>query len=297
MGVLTAERHAFLPRLPDPVVHVLIPSSFSSEAPSLLEQTLRIGNLARALATYRVERLVVFHEDPRSPERNADLIKLIVEYANTAPYLRRLIYPVTKELKYVGALQPLNIPTHPRSPSIPEGGVELREGLVVKRGESYYVEAGLRRQLRLRSPRRPNSRVYLLVRRKKGGLKFRLISRTRSEYFLGTSVEVTPLPLPEVLKRYQVRIAASRIGDLVTRRLEKLGSLIGGAKGGKVAVAFGSYRRGIWEIAEVQGFDPREVFDAVVNFIPEQGVWTVRTEEAVWAVLTALNLLVSRQGP
>ncbi|MCX8203341.1 MAG: hypothetical protein N3H32_03380, partial [Nitrososphaeria archaeon] len=95
---MTAEPQAFLPKLPDPAVHVLIPSSFSSEVPSLLEQTLRIGNLARALATYRVERLVVFHEDPRSPERNADLIKLIVEYANTAPYLRRLIYPVTKEL-------------------------------------------------------------------------------------------------------------------------------------------------------------------------------------------------------
>ncbi|MCS7095235.1 MAG: hypothetical protein NZ988_05470 [Thaumarchaeota archaeon] len=295
---MTVENRAFLPRLPNPRVHVLIPSSFSSESPSLLEQTLRIGNLARALATFRVERLVVFHEDPKTPDKAAKLIKLIIDYMNTAPYLRRRLYPMMRELRYAGALQPLNIPSHPRSSSVPLGGVELREGLVIKRGEGYYVEAGLARQLRLRTPRKLHSRVFVLVKRKKGGLRCKFVSRSKSDYFLGTTVEVSDLSLPELTKRYLVKVAASRVGDLITQSWSRLDSMIRGARGkGVVAVAFGSYKRGIWDIAEVQGFNPREVFDAVINFIPDQGVWTVRTEEAVWAVLTLINHLLSQPSP
>jgi predicted SPOUT superfamily RNA methylase MTH1 len=33
-----------------------------------------------------------------------------------------------------------------------------------------------------------------------------------------------------------------------------------------------------------------------MNFIPDQGVRTVRTEEAVYAVLSILNLIVSKRS-
>jgi predicted SPOUT superfamily RNA methylase MTH1 len=62
-----------------------------------------------------------------------------------------------------------------------------------------------------------------------------------------------------------------------------------------VCVVFGSYRRGLREIAEVQGLRLEQLFDFVMNFIPDQGVRIVRTEEAVYAVLSVLNLILSKR--
>lgn len=286
----------FAPPLPSPRIHVFIPSAFGTETGSLLERTMRVGVLARALAVFRIEKVVIFHEDPKRPDPNARFLKTVIDYMNTAPYLRKELFPIRPELRYVGVLPPLNIPTHPESKSIPVGGMELREGLVMRRGEGYYVEAGLERPLRLRSPRRPMSRVHLLVRRKKGGLSFRLLSRTKSPYFLGTSVEIREGPLDELMEGYALKIGASRIGELVTGGWRRLGEALRGANG-NVCVVFGSYRRGLREIAEVQGLRLDRVFDFVVNFIPDQGVRTVRTEEAVYAVLSIVNLLVSMRSP
>ena len=287
-------RSFFGPPLPTPRVHVFLPSSFGTETGSLLERTARVGVLARALAVFRVEKAVIFHEDPKRPDPNARFLKTIIDYMNTAPYLRKELFPIRPELRYVGALPPLNVPTHPESKSIPIGGIELREGLVMRRGEGYYVEAGLEKPLKLRSQRRPMSKVYLLIRRKKGGLSFRLLSRTKSPYFLGTSVEIKEGPLDRLMEGYDLRIGASRIGELVTEGWSRLESSLRNAKG-NVCVVFGSYRRGLREIAEVQGLRLEQIFDFVMNFIPDQGVRTVRTEEAVYAVLSILSLVLSKR--
>jgi len=287
-------RSFFGPPLPTPRVHVFLPSSFGTETGSLLERTARVGVLARALAVFRVEKAVIFHEDPKRPDPNARFLKTIIDYMNTAPYLRKELFPIRPELRYVGVLPPLNVPTHPESKSIPIGGIELREGLVMRRGEGYYVEAGLEKPLKLRSQRRPMSKVYLLIRRKKGGLSFRLLSRTKSPYFLGTSVEIKEGPLDRLMEGYDLRIGASRIGELVTDGWSRLESSLRNAKG-NVCVVFGSYRRGLREIAEVQGLRLEQIFDFVMNFIPDQGVRTVRTEEAVYAVLSILNLILSKR--
>jgi hypothetical protein len=61
---------------------------------------------------------------------------------------------------------------------------------------------------------------------------------------------------------------------------------------GSVTVAFGGPYQGLYEISELQGVDPEEKFDAVVNTVPRQGTETVRTEEALLATLALLNALL-----
>ena len=58
-----------------------------------------------------------------------------------------------------------------------------------------------------------------------------------------------------------------------------------------VNVIFGGPSRGLFEIMGEEGVDPRSVTKFVVNFIPEQGAETVRTEEAVFIVLAVLNIM------
>ncbi|MEM2069593.1 MAG: putative RNA uridine N3 methyltransferase, partial [Nitrososphaerota archaeon] len=95
-------------------IDVLIPSSFSYESHHPIEKIVKIGSVARYLAASRVDTLLIYHEELDSPQReNAEYIKLVMDYLNTAPYLRKKIYPLTSRLRHAGVLPPLNIPTHP----------------------------------------------------------------------------------------------------------------------------------------------------------------------------------------
>ena len=65
-------------------------------------------------------------------------------------------------------------------------------------------------------------------------------------------------------------------------------------KAEKTLVAFGAPSRGLHEIVKDEGLRLEDVSDFVVNTIPDQGTATVRTEEALLATLTVLNLQINR---
>jgi len=60
-----------------------------------------------------------------------------------------------------------------------------------------------------------------------------------------------------------------------------------------VLVLFGSPHEGVFSIAKREGFRLEDVADFILNTIPLQGTETVRTEEAVFATLSILNVLPS----
>jgi predicted SPOUT superfamily RNA methylase MTH1 len=291
-GLSSTYRIVWAPKRQSPPIHVLLPSSFASDAAHLREKTLRIGQLCRALAIFRVEKAIIYHEDPKNPDPSAKLIKTIFDYMNTAPYLRKRLYPVTPELRFAGLLPPLNIPSHPSSDGPPVENFELRQGLVVKKGTAYFVEAGTQKPIKLKNPRRPGSKVLLLSGKIKGRLKFKLVSKSKLEFFTGITTEIHQGDLKEVLKPYSYKIATSRKGIPIVDAVERLKTGISTVKS-PICIAFGSYKKGLYEIAEDQGYSLDNLFSVVVNFIPDQGVRTVRTEEAVYASLSVINYLLS----
>jgi len=291
-GLSSTYSIVWAPKRRSPPIHILLPSSFAADAAHLREKTLRIGQLCRALAIFRVDKLIIYHEDPNRPDPSAKLIKTIFDYMNTAPYLRKRLYPVTRELRFAGLLPPLNIPIHPASDEPPTGSFELREGLVVKKGPAYFIEAGIPKLIKLKSPRRPGSKVLLLTGRIKGKLKVKLLSKSKVEYFTGISTYIHQGDLKEALNPYSYSIATSRKGIPIVEAAEKIKASINVSKS-PICIAFGSYRRGLYEIAEEQGYNLNDLFSIIVNFIPEQGVRTVRTEEAVYATLSIINYLLS----
>jgi predicted SPOUT superfamily RNA methylase MTH1 len=56
-------------------------------------------------------------------------------------------------------------------------------------------------------------------------------------------------------------------------------------------IAFGSPNDGIPEILARSGMNVSDIMDFNLNTIPDQGVETVRTEEALWGSLAVLNIL------
>ncbi len=292
-GLSSIYKIIWAPKKTSPPIHVLLPSSFAGDAQHLREKTLRIGQLCRALATFRVEKLIIYHEDPKHPDPAAKLIKIISDYMNTAPYLRKSLYPVMPELKYAGLLPPLNIPTHPTTNGPPLNNFELREGLIIKKGANYFVDAGFSKLIKLKNPRRPRSKVLLMSGKIKGKLKIKLLTKSSFGYYIGTATQIHSGDLKEALRQYEYSIATSRKGLPITEVAERIKFETSSIKS-PICIAFGSYKKGLYEIAEGQGYSLDDLFSVVINFIPEQGVRTVRTEEAVYASLSILNYLLNR---
>ena len=268
---------------------VLIPSSFAEDTPHLRDKTLRTGMLARFLAAARVDTLILYHVDPAEPDdSNAGFLKLLMEYLNTAPYLRKRLYRIRRELRYAGVLPPLNIPTHPESRSI---DVEhYREGLVLESDRGSLIEAGLGKPIKVRKRLKKGARIILKISPSRGRLKASAVSRRKSEIYPGFRVGVAGEKLSEIVKVYDLRIATSRKGRDILTLLDELRKRIGEAK--RICIAFGSDREGLYEIAERQGFSLEESFDYVLNTFPGQGVKTIRVEEAVAYTLAIFNLLL-----
>jgi hypothetical protein len=269
----------------------LIPSSFSTEASSPRDKVLRLGMLARYLAAARVEALIIYHEDVEKPDRrNAELIKLIMDYLNTAPYLRRRLYRLVPELRYAGLLPPLNIPTHPDRAGLDYP--HYREGLVISSGSRPMVEAGLEKPLRLRRRLAQGSRVILRIEpRGDGRVSVAARSRRVVEVYPGFRTAIVEGRLPEIVGGYDLRIATSRRGADIREILPALREACEGK--GRICVAFGASREGLYEVAERQGFRLEEHFNYIVNVMPLQGVRTIRTEEAVAYALAILNLILN----
>lgn len=268
---------------------MLLPSSLAADTPHLRERTFRVSMVARFLASFRVDNLILYDEDLK-PTRNAEFVREVMEYLNTAPYLRRRLFPLKRSLRYVGSLPPLNIPTHPESPE--EREHHYREGLVVSAGRVSVVEAGLGRPVKVRRRLKRGARVVVEVDPPSG--RVRVMSRRKAPVYAGFRTAVVSEPLDRIAAGYDLRLATSRLGKPVDELAGTLASKLRSAR--SVCVAFGSARRGLYEIARLQGFSLEEAFDAVLNVAPTQGVRTIRTEEAVGIALAALSL-AERLGP
>ena len=65
-------------------------------------------------------------------------------------------------------------------------------------------------------------------------------------------------------------------------------------KSHKILVAFGAPTQGLYEIVARENLKLDEVAHFTVNTIPNQGTETVRTEEALYASLVILNLIIGK---
>ncbi|VAI24284.1 unnamed protein product [Triticum turgidum subsp. durum] len=120
------------------------------EADSKGKPTLA-GQIARAAAVFRIDEIVVFDSSPPAEnggggaedeeESGARFLVRILEYLETPQYLRRRLFPMHKNFKYVGLLPPLDAPHHVRK----HEWSEFREGVTLggDRSKGTLVDVGL----------------------------------------------------------------------------------------------------------------------------------------------------------
>lgn len=267
-----------------------VPYSYALTEHKPLLRAYKWGVLARLLGVYRVDEIILYQAAGEEvSDELAEEARTILEYLVAAPYLRRRLYPLTPALRYVGAVPPLQLPTH--GVGGPRRG-ECREALVLEvRGGKAVLEAGLRRPIVVEAPPggrlRSGERVLVTLLDPGRGL-VRL--GCRPEPYSGYRVATAP-GLRGVVERAQRRgdvlIATSRLGRTASPGL--LRRLSRDASRG-VMVLFGSPWTGLHELARREGWSLEELGAPVLNTVPCQGTRTVRVEEAVAATLALLNL-------
>jgi len=276
-------------------ISVAIPASLVSDIPHLREKTLRIGLIGRALAIFRVDEVIIYPDIPsRDQRRDAVFIEAILSYMETPQYLRRRLFSIRPELRYVGILPPLRTPHHPtenREKDLKIG--EHREGLVVSSNErGVQIDIGVERPIFVPDVhRKTNSRVTVRIKEKGRHLIGEIVDPDEVKVYWGYRVNVSKASLGRILKdpKYDLVVATSRRGDVITENINKL--LNRWRRSRRILIAFGSPTRGLQEIIMYDGVKLEDTADFIVNTVPNQGVKTVRTEEAIYATLSILNAL------
>ncbi len=247
--------------------------------------------MARAAAIYRVDDIYIYHDRPDESK----LIRLVLCYLETPQYLRKRLFRVRPELRYVGTLPPLRTPHHPlvnEADKLEKG--EFREGVVLSEEcDGFLVDVGVDKPLLARG-KAPSigSRTTVQVTGIKPILVGRFASRREIDLYWGYDVHIANGDLGRLVQRdFDLTIATSRHAAPYTQLDSQLRTLWNLAS--NILVAFGSPRKGVGEVLAKEKLNINEVFHYVVNMIPHQGCETVRTEEAIHASLAIMNLLDS----
>lgn len=275
---------------------IAIPASVISDIPHLREKTLEIGLIARAAAIFRVNEIIVFSDNPSAPNQKRDrrLFATILSYMETPQYLRKRLFKIKPELRFVGILPPLRTPHHPledRARKLKKG--EYREGVVVAVNEKgSIIDIGVENPVLLPNKNLSvNKRVTVKIIKSGKPLKIILANLANIKEYWGYNVTVSKGSFGKIAKskNYDLVIVTSKLGvpikqikDELTERWKKATNIL---------VGFGSPSRGLQEIVKQENLSLDNISDFIVNTIPDQGTETVRTEEAIYASLALMNVL------
>lgn len=272
---------------------IAIPTSVVSDTPHLREKTSKIGLIGRAAAIFRVNEIIVYPDDMKVDQtREMSLIALLLSYMETPQYLRKELFKLQPELQFAGILPPLRTPHHPLNKKIRSLKIgDYREGVTLaKANEGTRVDIGVEQHALILNKHLPvGKRVTVKIVRIGKQVEVELASRDEASEYWGYIVSMERRSLEEIAdrKRFDLIIATSKNGALINDVADKLTEKWKVAK--TILLAFGAPTRGLYEIAESDGFSLDDVADFVVNTVPRQGTVTVRTEEALIASLSVLN--------
>ncbi len=277
---------------------IAVPASLVSDIPHLREKTLKIGLVGRAAAIFRVDEVIVFPDFPEfRQKRDANLIATILSYVETPQYLRKSLFKIKPELRYAGILPPLRTPHHPILDRIKYLSIgEYREGVVLALTEAgSLVDVGVKQPVLIPDKQlQLNTRVTVKLTKLEKHPMASLANRNEIEAYWGYRVRVSEIPLGQLIQNepFDLVIATSRRGVHFMKVVDEL--VKRWKKSHKILVALGAPGQGLYEILAREHLNLNKLAHFVLNTIPDQGSKTVRTEEALYASLAILNLMVDK---
>ena len=272
------------------IVTVALPASLTLDIPHLREKTARLGFVSRALGAFRVEEAIIYRDRVGEEiDREARLIEKMLTYIETPQYLRKHLFKMDPDLQYAGILPPLRTPNHPDKQN-PSSGL-LREGVVVQSGPSSMIDAGFHNLVRVKAKLPTMKRITIRLTKDTPELEGEIVEPSGLTIYWGFRVARGNVSLSEIVRsrKFDLTISTSRKGEDVRKTTPNLARRWRSAN--RPLIVLGSPDDGVPEILARSGMTVSDAMDFNVNTIPDQGVETVRTEEALWSSLAVLNVL------
>lgn len=294
---------------------VALPGSIIANAKSHDQKTSLAGTIARALAVFCVDEVIIFNDEaPQSkPNISAEteytafsdpchFLAHLLSYLETPAYLRKNLFPMHLNLRTAGTLPSLDMPHHLRAGE----WCEYREGVTVSSSnETTSIDVGLpqKRMVEdLEIP--PNTRVTLKLDPNSASAEAVAPTEPRevAGFYWGYNVRrceglstvFTECPFDG---GYTVSVGTSERG----KDLSSIKSLGVNLRQAHVLLVFGGVAgletaaRNDSELQStgISSSSVSELFDYWANVCPGQGSRTIRTEEAIWLGLMGLKTVTS----
>ncbi|MFW9918325.1 MAG: putative RNA uridine N3 methyltransferase [Candidatus Thorarchaeota archaeon] len=265
---------------------IALPDSTLSDCSDLRQKTIKTGQIARALAVFKVERVILY--EPSAGEKNPrdlNLLDKLLRYMDTPQYLRREIFPMSPSLKYAGLLPPLRTRSHPletRSSAVRDG--EYRWGIQKRPGQ---VDIGLDEPIEYEKQIGTRVPTLFHLSKHQGRVTLKPTTRESVGYYFGYDVE-TISSLTDYLEANpsKTRIALSRLGLPFQKVESDIESTLSNTH--NLLAIFGGPQSGVRDLVKDKESLKRNI-DFWVNTIPDQGTETVRLEEALLISLGQFN--------
>jgi predicted SPOUT superfamily RNA methylase MTH1 len=272
---------------------VAIPDTSLTDCTDLRQKTVKVGQIARALAIFRVDEIIVYTTGKLSSaqKRDAELIMKILRFMDTPQYLRRRVFPQSPSLRYAGLLPPLRTRSHPLSSKTSDLTVgTVRWGIQVRPGK---VDLGFDELVDFPTTVSERDPTLFRVESVSPHLSFSVITRFQVPLYWGFEMTragdlVTLLEESNTM----TRIGFSRKAPPFASLENDLKSTIVNTR--HVLAVFGGPTRGILELYDSQRDDVKRHVDFWINAIEDQGSETVRLEEAILVCLGLLNNIVGK---
>ncbi|KIV79239.1 hypothetical protein PV11_06808 [Exophiala sideris] len=300
---------------------IALAGSIVANAKSYEQKTFLAGQIARALAVFCVDEVVIFDdEDERTQQKRPAIgdndntafshpdhfLAHVLSYLETPPHLRKALFPMHPNLRTAGTLPSLDMPHHLRA----NEWCEYREGVTQPsrpNGDGTYVDIGLPDVVKVTDQIPPGTRVT--VRLGDDAVAETVAPSAPREdkgYYWGFTVRQCN-SLSNVLTEcpfdggYDITIGTSERGAPLSQVMTEPRFSKPAEFGFQhVLLVFGGVaglEKAARNDAELQNMgisekNVNELFDAWVNVLPGQGSRTIRTEEAIWLGLMGTRPLV-----
>ncbi|KAH7239125.1 putative RNA methyltransferase-domain-containing protein [Fusarium tricinctum] len=273
-------------------ISVAIPSSILTNLATADQRMTQPARIARALAVFSVDEVVVFDDSPVSTRpRNTDpnsytgdtdpchFLSHILSFLEAPPFMRKTLFPLHPNLRLTAMLPSLDMPHHPN----PKDWISYREGVTIagqtSTGSGTLVEVGLDYPVEIEAEIPPKTRITLKFPDDENQYPEPVhpaAPRTEGGYYWGYTHRYLP----------ERGIPASKAFPPSKRvNFNHLIIVFGGPRG----LEFAAMNDEELSSMDIQGSKTKELFDHWINVLPNQGSRTIRTDEAVYIALTSLR--------
>ncbi len=269
---------------------IAIPDSAVIDSNDIRQKTEKIFQIARIAVIFQIQDILIFHDPfliPSRARREGRIIKRILQYIECPQYLRKRLFPLSRDTAAVGVLSPLATPHHSRSRELKAN--EIREAVIFLNQKRVVADVGGPQLLEVLSPPKKSLKNQLIrvttkIHRTKDGFKALILPGRPTDTYWGFTVHSSTATLGKLLlNRPEYKIATSRSCQPLSSFINEI------RKPKSLLVAFGGPYKGIPEMVKAEGKKVSEIFDCCFKILHNYGTRSLRLEEAMMITFSKLD--------